>query len=49
MQQGRKEGQEQERLRIAQGLLDVISDDQLLAEKTGLSAAQIRGLRAQRT
>ena len=41
------EGQQEERLRIARSLLDVIADDRLLAEKTGLSEAEVRALRAQ--
>ncbi|MBL8252965.1 MAG: Rpn family recombination-promoting nuclease/putative transposase [Candidatus Competibacter sp.] len=44
-QEGRQEGQRQERLRIARSLLEVIADDRLLAEKTGLSEAEVRGLR----
>ena len=49
MRQGRKlghqEGQREERLRIARSLLDLIADDRLLAEKTGLSEAEARVLR----
>ena len=49
MHQGRKlgleEGQQQERLRIARSLLDLIADDQLLAQKTGLSLAEVQALR----
>jgi len=45
---GREEGQLQERRRIAQSLLDLIADDQLLAEKTGLSVGEVRGLREER-
>ena len=49
MHQGRKlgweEGQQHERLRIARSLLGLITDDRLLAEKTGLSEAQVQGLR----
>jgi predicted transposase YdaD len=41
------EGQREERLRIAQSLLDVIANDRLLAEKTGLSEAEVQALRAQ--
>ncbi|WP_295443372.1 Rpn family recombination-promoting nuclease/putative transposase [uncultured Thiodictyon sp.] len=41
----REEGQQQERLRIARSLLGTIADDGLLAEKTGLDEAQVRGLR----
>ena len=44
-EEGREEGQRQERLRIARSLLDVIADDKLLAEKTGLSEVDIQGLR----
>jgi len=44
-QEGREEGQRQERLRIARGLLDVIADDRLLAERIGLSVAEVRQLR----
>ena len=43
--EGRQEGQRQERLRIARSLLDVIADDRLLAEKTGLSETEVRRLR----
>ena len=43
--EGLEEGQREERLRIARSLLDVIADDRLLAEKTGLSEAEVRGLR----
>ena len=42
---GREEGQQQERLRIARSLLGLITDDRLLAEKTGLSEAQVLQLR----
>jgi predicted transposase/invertase (TIGR01784 family) len=45
--EGRQEGQREERLRIARSLLDVIADDRLLAEKTGLSEAEVQALRAQ--
>ncbi len=44
-EEGREEGQLQERRRIAQSLLDLIADDQLLAEKTGLSVEDVRELR----
>ncbi len=44
-EEGREEGQRQERLRIARSLLDVMADDRLLAEKTGLSVAEVRELR----
>lgn len=43
--EGLEEGQREERLRIARGLLDVIADDRLLAERIGLSEAEVRGLR----
>lgn len=43
--QGRKEGRRMERERIAQSLLDVITDDRVLAEKTGLSLDDIQRLR----
>lgn len=43
--QGRQEGQQQERIRIARSFLDLIADDRLLAEKTGLSEAEVRELR----
>ncbi len=45
--QGFAEGQREERLRIVRSLLDVIADDRLLAEKTGLSEAEVQTLRAQ--
>ncbi|MFO1370944.1 MAG: hypothetical protein U1F42_00585 [Candidatus Competibacteraceae bacterium] len=45
LQEGREEGQRQERLRIAWSLLDVITDDRLLAEKTGLNVADVQRLR----
>ena len=44
-EEGREEGQQQERLRIARSLLGLITDDRLLAEKTGLSEAQVKELR----
>ena len=44
-QEGRQEGQREERLRIARSLLDVIADDRLLAERIGLSEAEVRVLR----
>ena len=47
-EEGREEGQLQERRRIAQSLLDLIDDDQLLAEKTGLNVGDVRGLREER-
>jgi predicted transposase/invertase (TIGR01784 family) len=47
LEEGRQEGQREERLRIARSLLDVIADDRLLAEKTGLSEAEVQALRAQ--
>jgi predicted transposase YdaD len=47
LQQGEEKGQQKERLRIARSLLDVIADDRLLAEKTGLSEAEVRKLREQ--
>jgi hypothetical protein len=40
-----REDQPEKRHRIARGLLDGIADDRLLAEKTALSAAEVRGLR----
>ncbi|WP_242518724.1 Rpn family recombination-promoting nuclease/putative transposase [Halochromatium roseum] len=43
--QGLKEGRRMERERIAQSLLDVIADDLILAEKTGLSLDDIQRLR----
>jgi len=46
--QGQKKSQRQERLRIARSLLDVITDDRLLAEKTGLSEAEARRLREEK-
>jgi len=44
-EEGREEGQQQERLRIARSLLDLIADDEVLAQKTGLSAGEVRVLR----
>ncbi len=32
-------------MRIARSLLDLIADDRLLAEKTGLSETEVRALR----
>ncbi len=46
LRQDRQEDQRRERLRIARSLLDVIADDRLLAERIGLSEAEVRGLRA---
>jgi predicted transposase/invertase (TIGR01784 family) len=43
--QGRKEGRQAERERIARSLLDVITDDAILAEKTGLRLEDIQRLR----
>ncbi|WP_242479435.1 Rpn family recombination-promoting nuclease/putative transposase [Lamprobacter modestohalophilus] len=43
--QGLKEGRRMERERIARSLLDVITDDVILAEKTGLSLDDIQRLR----
>lgn len=37
--------QHEERLRIARSLLDMISDDRLLAEKTGLRVEEVQQLR----
>lgn len=45
LEEGREEGQRAERLRIARSLLDLIADDRLLAERTGLSEAEVRALR----
>lgn len=45
LRDGRKQGREEERLRIARSLLDVIGDDEVLAAKTGLSVAEVRRLR----
>ena len=45
--EGLEEGRQEERFRIARSLLDVIADDRLLAEKTGLSEAEVQALRAQ--
>lgn len=45
LRQDRQEDQRQERLRIARSLLEVIADDRLLAEKTGLSVVEVRQLR----
>ena len=46
--EGLEEGQREERLRIARSLLDVITDDRLLAERIGLSEAEVRGLRGEK-
>ena len=48
-EEGREEGQRQERMRIATSLLSIITDDQLLADKTGLSVAEVQGLRLNST
>ncbi len=48
LQKGQEKGQREERLRIARSLLDLIADDRLLAEKTGLSEAEVRGLREEK-
>jgi len=45
LEEGLQKGQQQERIRTAQSLLDLIADDQLLAEKTGLSEDEVRELR----
>ena len=44
-EEGREEGQREERLRIARGLLDLIADDRLIAERTGLTPEQVAALR----
>jgi len=44
-EEGREEGREEERRRIARALLDVIADDALIAQKTGLSVERVRALR----
>ena len=45
LQKGRQEGRQEAQLRIARSLLDVMTDDRLLAEKTGLSEAEVLALR----
>jgi predicted transposase YdaD len=47
--EGLEEGQREERLRIARSLLDVIADDRLLAERIGLSEAEVRGVRQEKS
>ncbi len=44
-QRGKQQGMQQERLRIAESLLDIIDDDTLIAERTGLSQEAIEELR----
>ena len=44
-QRGKQHGMQQERLRIAEGLLDLIDNDALIAEKTGLSVETVGQLR----
>jgi predicted transposase/invertase (TIGR01784 family) len=44
-QEGLEEGLREAQLRIARSFLDVISDDQLIAEKTGLSIEEVWRLR----
>ncbi len=46
--EGKDEGRQEAQLRIARSLLDVMTDDRLLAEKTGLSEAEVQRLRAER-
>ncbi|CAK0776442.1 transposase [Gammaproteobacteria bacterium] len=48
-QEGLEEGQRLECLRIAQSLLDIISDDRILAEKTGINELEVRELRRKGT
>ncbi len=48
LRQDWQEDQRQERLRIARGLLEVIADDRLLAERIGLSVEEVRGLREEK-
>lgn len=45
--EGREKGRREEQRRLAQALLDLIEDDRLLAERTGLSEAEVHVLRAQ--
>jgi len=45
LEEGLQKGQQQERIRIAQSLLELIADDRILAEKTGLSEGEVRELR----
>ena len=47
LQKGLQKGRQEAQLRIARSLLDVITDDRLLAQKTGLSEAEVRCLRAE--
>lgn len=49
IKEGIQEGQQQERLRIARSLLDLVNDDLVLAEKTGLSVAGVQQLRIMAT
>ncbi len=45
VERGRREGQREERLRIARALLDVVADAGVIAEKTGLSRNEVERLR----
>lgn len=47
LEQGLQQGLQQASLHIARSLLEVIADDRLLAEKTGLSEAEVQRLRAE--
>jgi len=47
-QEGRQEGKLAERRRIAVSLLDVIDDDSIMAEKTGLTLEQVKQLREEK-
>jgi predicted transposase YdaD len=44
-QEGMRQGQEVAQRAIARALLDIISDDLLLAERTGVPAAEIEAMR----
>ena len=44
IEEGREEGEKKKALDIAKNLLDVL-DDEVIAEKTGLSIEEVRNLR----
>ncbi|MBB1127454.1 hypothetical protein HUK38_14720, partial [Thiospirillum jenense] len=46
--EGKQEGDKSARLRIARSLLDIIQDDRVLAQHTGLTELEIQQLRKEK-
>ncbi len=44
---GRKEGKQEERINMARNLMDIL-DDYIIAEKTGLTLAEVQEIRSKR-